>query len=398
MIPKHSQLLAASCCLLLFSAVHIACGTDGSASQYPPPREAVIPLDGQILFPVTLDERTQTYFMAIDTGAVRSAVEESLLRDVINGVGSVTVDFGADIVLPDFQAIAADLSAAVEHVGVPIHGLIGQDLFADYFFGLDYRKSQATMAPETPPVPPPGFSEQDAVDVPYSLEQLLPIVEVDTGGKSARLIADSGSGVTILTESFVSPDLLASGLRGYVWYTSYGSDPGTIVRLPSISVGGRAVEDSWAVVVPDQFHLKPVFDAIGVQVDGFLGYPVYRRFYLAIIGNQNRYVFYPYRDLSFLPNNEWDRIGIEIARSEGGGSATVVVDMVFAPSSADSLGILPGDVLLSIDGAPLTGVALDEIRMLLRGDPGDARILRLSRGANEITVDAPVDRLLPPLR
>jgi hypothetical protein len=394
MIPGRNHLPTVLGWLLPLAAGLAACGSGGRASNYPPPREAVIPLDGQMLFPAKFDERAQTYFMAIDTGAVRSAVEESLLSDVVNGVGSVTIDFGENIVMSDFQVIAADLSAAVEHVGVPIHGLIGQDLFADYFFGLDYRKSQATMSEEIPLVPPPGFSEQDALEVPYSLEQLLPIVEVNIGGSSARLIADSGSGVTILTESFVSPDLLASGLRGYVWHTSYGSDPGTIVRLPAITLGGRVVEDSWAVVVPDDYHLKPVFDAIGVQVDGFLGYPVYRRFYFSVMGNQSRYVFYPYQDLSFLPKNEWDRVGIEIARTDN----QVVVDMVFSPSAAETQGVLPGDVLLSIDGASLAGFSLDEIRMLLRAEPGDSRSLRLARGADEITVDVTVDRLLAPLR
>ncbi len=366
---------------------------DGDSSDYPPARPAVIPLDGQMLFPVLLDDRPETYHMVVDTGAFVTAVEETLVRDVENGVGVVTIDFGEGIVLVDQRVFTADLSAAEEHIGVPIHGLIGQDIFQETFFGLDYRRSEVTMASEIPESPPPGFASGDAVEVAYALEQLMPVVEVDVGGRTARLIADTGSGVTLLTESFVAPELLASGLSGYIWYTSYGSDPGTIVRLPAITVGGRPVPDTWAVIVPDEYHLKPVFDAIGLQVDGFLGYPVYRRFYVAVHGTESRYLFYPYPDLAHVNGAEWDRVGLEIMRSEG----QVLIDMIFEPSDASAKGVLSGDVLLEIDGAPVADLPLDDIRLLLRGQPGTTKILRLLCDQDELTFDVAVDRLLDPL-
>ena len=77
--------------------------------------------------------------MVVDTGAVRTAVHEPYLRDVANGVGIATIDFGDDIVLPDYAVIAADLSEAEDHIGVHLSGLIGQDLFQRYFFGLGNR-------------------------------------------------------------------------------------------------------------------------------------------------------------------------------------------------------------------------------------------------------------------
>ena len=357
---------------------------------YPPPRAALIPLDGEALFPVTLDGNAGHY-MVVDTGAARTAVETSLLRNVVNGVGVTTIDFGDGIVLQDFEVLAVDLSDARDHIGAPIDGLIGQDLFQTMYFGIDYQRAEVTAALKLPPVAPPPFSAGDAVAVPYDLVQELPIVDAAVGAKTARLIADTGSGVTILTESFSDPALLAAGLKGYTWYTSYGSDPATIVRLPSASLAGAETKNEWAVVVPDNFHLKPVFDALGIKVDGFLGFPVYRHFYVGVDGAANRYLFYPYADTPHIDPNEWDRVGIEISR--GGGK--VLVDMVFTPSDANDQGLLKDDEITAIDGAPIATLGPDEIRMLLRGTPGETRLLTIDRAGVAQEIAVKVDHLLP---
>ena len=367
---------------------------DGAESLYPPARQGMIPLDGQMLFPVKLDGQPQTYWLVVDTGAFGTAIEETLVRDLENGVGVVSIDFGEGIEFVDHRVFGADLSKAVDHIGVEIHGLIGQDIFMPHFFGLDYQQVETTMAMDIPPVPPPGFSAADAVEVAYALEQLMPVVEVEIDGQTARLIADTGSGVTLLAESFVPQALLDQGVTGYVWHTSYGSDPATLVRLPQMSVGGHSVPDSWAVVVPDEHHLKAVFEALGVFVDGFLGFPVYRRFYVSVHGPESRYLFYPYADLTHLPTDEWDRVGIEIKREVD----QVLVDMVFSPSNAADQGVLPGDAIQTIAGQDLSGMPLDDIRRLMRGTPGELRTITFQRGADPAyDRDLSVDRLLPPL-
>ena len=357
-------------------------------------RDGIIPLDGQFLMPVQLDGSTETYNFVIDTGAFATSVEETLVRDIENGVGLVSMDFGEGLLLEDHRVFAADLSKAVDYIGTPIHGLIGQDIFQEWFFGLDYETASMEVLPEIPLDAPSGFEEDSFVDLPYTLEQLLPIVEVEIDGRVARLIADTGSGVTLLTESFIEQEFLDEGLKGYTWHTSYGSDPGTILRLPQLTLAGHLVENSWAVVVPDNYHLRDVFEALGIHVDGFLGYPVYRRFYTEVRGPENQYRFYPYDDLPHVDANEWDRVGIEIRRHEG----QVVIDMIFEPSHAHELGLQAETVLLRVDGEQLAGLALDDVRLLLRGTPGKTRTLTIddsSGGIKEISVR--VDGLLPPI-
>lgn len=359
---------------------------------FPPLRAATIPLDGQMLLPVGLDGDPGPFNAVIDTGAVRTMFDETLIAHVENGVGVVSIDFGDGLVLRDYEVLAGDLSEAIDHIGVRLDGLIGLDLFQQLYFGLDYAGSRAAVGAGLPSEPPPGFGAADAVDLPFDVVQGLPVVDASIGGDAARLIADTGSGVTIVTASFVGPDVLTRGIAGYVWYTSYGSDPGTIVRLPSIELGGHVVEDTWAIVVPDDHHLRDVFEMIGVDVDGFIGFPVYRHFFISVVACESRYELFPYADLSHVPAGEWDRVGLELMRRDG----VTLVDMVFQPSDAFAQGVEPGDALEAIDGDAVGDAPLDELRLRLRGTPGDTRALSLRRDGAPLELTVAVDRLLPP--
>jgi predicted aspartyl protease len=350
-----------------------------------------VPLDGEPCVEAHLDDRTAPSLLVVDTGAIRTAVDKSMLRDVENGVGKVTIRFGNGVVLANYEVLAVDLSTARDHIGAPIMGLIGQDLVERYYFGLDYRNARAYVSEAPPSEPPPGFAATDSVNLPYELVQGLPIVTVRIGGKSARLLADTGSGVTLLVRSKVDPAALSKGLDGYFWHTSYGSDPATIIRVPSIEVGSREVKQTWAVVVPDDNHLAAVFKALKIEIDGFLGYPVYREFFVGVRGAEKRYELFPNAAVDPLSLTEWNRVGIELSRSAG----SVLVDMVFSPSDASAKGVMRGDVITSVDGAAVASLDLDAIRHLLRGDVGSTRRLNVVRQGVEQAIDVRVDALLP---
>lgn len=360
---------------------------------FPPFREALIPLDGQVIFPVALGGDPGPFSLLVDTGAVWTTIDTDTLAAVTGGVNDVSIDFGEGFVLEAYRVRSRDFSAAMEHIGVEIHGVIGQDLFRRFYFGLDYAGSAVTIGAGLPIEPPPRFATTDVVDVPFDIEQGLPIIDVDIGGERARLVADTGSGVTILTESLVDPLIHENGVDGYIWHTSYGSDQGFVVRIPELEISGEVVENSWAVVVPDDHHLAEYFRLIGVDMQGFLGFPAYRRFFISIRGCENRYLFYPEEDFDHIDSHEWDRVGVDIMRA--GDDA--VVDMVFEPSDASDQGVQGRDVLVAIDGVSTSGRSLDEIRLDLRGEPAKTMVLSIERGGAPIEVSVEVDRLLSPL-
>ena len=354
---------------------------------------AVVNMDGEIMLPVVLDHKTSC-LMAVDTGAVRTALEQTLLATVTNGVGRTTIDFGNGFVLKDFEVLAVDLGDARGHVGQDLGGLIGRDLFSVFYFGLDYRNKLVYMSKTDPQVPPPGFTPSMCIDLPFQLIQALPVVHAEVNGKDAAFIADTGSGVTIVTRSLVDDQTYEKGIKGYTWYTSYGSDPGVIVRLPVISLAGHEVKDSWAVVVPDDFHLKGVFDRIGLHVQGFIGYPVFRRFFVGLPKGKNRFELYPCPSLSHIDPHEWDRVGIEVVQKD----TSFLVDMVFQPSDAFDKGLRKGDRIVAIDGSTTSGTDIDTLRRDLRGKPGQVKTIKYARGNTVSTIQVKVDRLLPELK
>jgi len=360
------------------------------ALDFPAPIPLTFPLDGQPLLPVRVDGGEPQPFV-VDTGAIRSAADETLLRDVVNGVGLGTFDLGDGVVFADYEVLAADLAEAVDVIGVPLMGLIGQDLFLTLWFGVDYRARQGYVASTAPSEPPPGYETVAPVELPYDLVQGYPVVTVHAGDAELRLIADTGSGVTLIDETRLSPEVLANGLTGYVWYTSYGSDPGTLVRLPDVDLAGLHVPGTWAVALPHEHHLSQVFGMMGIQVDGFLGYPVYREFFVGIRGGEHAYDLWPCAAPDPLAATEWDRVGVEVRRSAG----ATLIDMVFAPSDAAAQGLLPQDRLLRVDGAEADALPLDQLRLALRGVPGEPRTLTLLREGQEVDVTVQIDHLLP---
>ncbi len=357
------------------------------SGDFPPGMRAHVPLDGQVLAPVWIDGALG--WLAVDTGAVRTMLHQDLVPEVRNGVGEVSLDFGNGIVLDHYEVMAQDLSEARRHVASRLAGVIGQDLFHRYYFGLDYANCLVHMAEGAPRGSPPAHLQGELHPLPYDLVQGLPIVTVTVAGRDLRLIADTGSGVTMFTRSSVPEAWLADGIAGYRWYTSQGSDPGTVIRVPEMEVAGVEVSGTWAVVVPDDHHLAQVFELLGIEVDGFLGFPVYRRFFVGIDGQGHRYEFYPYSDLAHVPTLEWDRVGVELTMVAD--SQEPVVDMVFCPSDACER-VEVGQTLSMVDGVPTAGLSLDEVRLMLRGARGDIRTMVL----DGVEIPVAIDRLLPP--
>ncbi len=370
--------------------VEIRPDADAQTPSYPAAIPLSFPLDGQPLLPVRVDGGEPRPFV-IDTGAIRTAADPALLHDVANGVGTATFDLGDGVVLPDYEVLAADLAEAVDVIGVPLQGLIGQDLFGQLWFGVDYRARQGYVAPTAPDAAPPGYATVPPVELPYDLVQGYPVVTVEVAGATLRLIADTGSGVTLVDASLLPPAVLEAGLVGYTWYTSYGSDPGTLVRLPDLELAGRSVPGTWAVAIPHQHHLSQLFSLMGIQVDGFLGYPVYREFFVGVRGADHAYDLWPCAEPDPLAATEWDRVAVEVRRDAG----ATLIDMVFVPSDAATGGVQPQERLLRVDGADADALALDDLRRVLRGTPGEVRTLTLLREGLEVDVTVTVDHLLP---
>jgi len=353
---------------------------------------AVQTVDGQLLVDGTYNGEGPVWWV-VDTGAARTFGDTDLTGTTNTVVADIQI---GPVVLDDKQVASADLGEAEAFIGWDLGGLAGQDLFSKRFIALDYRDKRCFFFDALPPDPPLGVEAGEPVAQPYDLPSSIPVVTAFVGAASQvelRLIADTGSGVTLVTDDVFEQidDGTLPRLKGYVWATNYGKDDAFVTRLPSIAAtadGAAEVEGSWAVVIPEDNHLFPLLKGNGIEADGFLGYPYFRQFVVGVDGPASRYLYWRYPDAPHVPECEWCRVGIEPAWRQG----KYVVEMVFSPSDAAVKGMLPGDEIVSVDGElPPTP---DALKMALRGEPGSTRHLVLQRGGDTVEMDVAVEDLL----
>ena len=339
-------------------------------------------LDGQPLVEGQFDGGP-TLLWALDTGADGMYLDRDLAPGVLNPEGELRL--GATE-LGELTLRALDLREAEAFLGVDLGGLAGQPFFAERVVTLDYAAARLIVG-DALPEGTPAAARGTVATLPVDLDLGIPVVELDLGiGEPVAFIADTGSGVTMITESqfaALNDDSLPR-LHGYVWATNRGRDDAFVTRLPTLRADGENIDGSWAIVVPDDHHLADLLRLAGLPSQ-FLGFPFYRRGALAVDGPAEEFTFWPYA--AGADPDEWRRVGVELTWREG----SAVVEMLFSPSDAEDAGVLVGDRVLEIDGV-IPG-SLDAARLLLRGT--GERLLRLSRGEDELSLTVSAQDLLP---
>lgn len=347
----------------------------------------VIP-DGQMAIEGTFGG--QTAWFALDTGASPTIIGKSL--EMAAGTKTGTMKVGPLALEKTFNSV--ELAEADAFVGIKLGGLVGPDLLGlthDVVF--DYAQSRLFFLEAAPTVAPPGVVAPPS-NVPFVLTYGIPVVEATLGKAGPiKLIADTGSGVTILLQSMW--DKIQDGtlpeLDGYIWKTLSGGIPSKVVRLPDVTFGDPAISipGTWAIVVPDNNNVSNYLVSLGLPA-AFLGYPIYRRFVLGFSVPDARFSYWPLEKLA-EPANEWTRVGFEVSgRAEG-----FRVEWIYVGTDAETVGVQVGDIVTAIDGK--TPVDLGDCRMRLGGTPGQTRDLSITRAGAPMNLVVKVEDILPAL-
>ena len=91
-----------------------------------------------------------------------------------------------------------------------------------------------------------------------------------------------------------------------------------------------------------------------------------------LVFDYGRKVIYFERNANDAQPDVFDRSGMWINVTEGGGSFDVVDVMAGGP--ADRAGLEAGDQIVKVDGAPADDVSLPELRKRFRSDPPGTKI------------------------
>ena len=288
--------------------------------------------------------------------------------------------------------------------GQPFGGIVGYTAFADFAVTFDYRQKQLVLGAASLPdglVP--------AVSVPFSLEgggfAQLPnddseisfppsriIIAGELEGHPLTFVLDTGASWMAVTTGFF--DQITADGRGTVTVDAGlagGETSAELARMRALSVAGLEVDDTVAVAGS---RIDDLLDTLGREVghavDGLLGAPFLRHFFVTVDYPNTRVDFRRYADESFIVD-DYRKVGIDLREATAAKGSAFVVARVYPGTDAEQQGIADGAELLTVDGEALAGLSLAAAQRKLLGPVHSLHRLVFA----DRTIDVAVDDLLP---
>lgn len=253
----------------------------------------------------------------------------------------------------------------ISHIlGIPVHGLIGFNLFKDYVVKIDYSNNKITL------VKPENYTYREKardIVLPLIMEQDKPFVRtsivtdknedvpvkllVDTGASDALwLSTNSDSRISLPENNFET--FLGRGLSGDLY--------GKKGRIGAIWVGPLVLYEP-IVAFPDN---ELVDQLIGKNDrNGTLGAEILRRFYVTLDYPNNRLILTPNENLKDEFN--YNMSGLEVTNPMPGLPIFLISD-IRKNSPAYYAGLQENDQIIALNNASNKTLTLNDINLLFQ--------------------------------
>lgn len=310
-----------------------------------------------------------------------------------------------------FVVLDKDLNFSTS-LGIPVHGIIGYDLFRDFVVEINYGRQFLRFHDPKTYKPRPGKGAQTLpLDVDHNKAFLEGSVVVRDGAEvPVRLLMDTGSSDAVWLfpdpeEGLSVPekhyeDFLGKGLSGTIY--------GKRTKIRSLRIGGFVLTDAKAAF-PDMES----FQGIGEmdERDGSLGGELLKRFNMVvnypsgeITLSKNSYFKDPFlfnragielehAGMRFISQRITDPRGVVIESDDSFGNVQIllegqtrlslvpeiVVSAIRAGSPAHEVGLREGDVILAVNGKSVHKFKLQEVMGMINDKTGKRVRLLIER-------------------
>jgi len=347
-----------------------------------------------IIIPIIINGKGPFNFI-LDSGVGLFLITEPSLSEIfpantsrtisINGIGEgneMTAFIQPSAKIKISNSISGEMPVAIletdpfnlsSFVGMPIHGLVGYELFSSFTIRINYLLKTITYYRNES-----AFIPRKGTKIPISIEDRKPYVNVDLtlpNGKkeSVKLIIDTGAGhpLSLETNSGIPylipekniPANLGVGLSGMI--------NGFISRIPMVHLGKFQLHNV-ICAFPDYSNVAAKIYSI--SRNGNMGNNILKRF--TVVFDYQRSTLYLKPNYLLNEPFEHDMSGIEIT-SDGSNFEEIVIMRIESDSAAEKAGLKPGDRILSVNFKKITEIGLEEINNIFQSKNGRTVILEI---------------------
>lgn len=351
--------------------------------------------NGAVLVPVLVNGVPLNFLL--DTGSESSAVGTGIIERLkleekgqgkalgnysLRSTGSVEVKSIqiADVELNSQVLAVVDLTPLSRATGVPVDGVLGNDVLLSSPFKLNYSKQTMTLGPLSQlgdlGTPIEMRRMRDQFFVPITLISLRQEVLVDTGTNSTNLSWSTWEQLSKMWKP-------KSVIEGIV--SSEGSTA-LLACLDSVRIGNIEVNNQ-AMRVQSQTRSGAFADR---GFAGILGADFWRQFEVTF--DPSRGMLYLKLDPGFEPDPyKYVTIGVQFAKAPSG---VFTVMSVWKNSPAAEAGIEPGDHISAVDGESVSALTAEQLSKKLHARAGTSIKLNLDRSGGLFVITVKTRKLL----
>lgn len=260
------------------------------------------------------------------------------------------------------------------YVGMPIHGIIGSDVFRSFSVKINYNRERITL------YPPDAKVKKRGRRIPLKIINSKPFLVVTLSNegheKNLLLLLDSGAGHAVsLEQKEENRDLVPDRtIEANLGIGLNGPIHGLIGRLSKVEIADYELEDVVTAYPSPEFELLK--QLLGDR-NGSIGGELLKRFHLFIdYANEEIYLK---RNRKFNDPFEHNMTGMELFVTINQGERRFFVGRIEMNSPASRAGMQVGDELLSINLKNMDKYSLEDINQLMHRSTRDQIIVELLR-------------------
>jgi hypothetical protein len=387
--------------LLFFVSQGYAQNQNLGFQMSPGQRKAQIPIEisnNLVIVPVVLNDALPLKFI-IDTGVRTAILTQKTFSDILNlpysrkytiaapgGVKSVDayITTNVSLQLPGIVGrghamlvLGEDYLELRNYLGTDVHGILGYELFSRFIVEIDYEKKVMILrAPEA------FHKPRKFRSLPITVEDTKPYVKVpitlqDGTVIIAKLMMDSGASHGLMLDPATDDAIKvpANVVSSTIGRGLGGEITGKVGRIKSLSMGDYKIENVIANF-PDPNSYIDTLKMTSVARNGSLGGELMSRF--TIIYNFPKEEVYFKKNAFFKKKFYYNLSGV-IVKAKGSRLNVFEIREVREKSVAAVAGLLPGDLVVSLNGVEAKGLSLDLLNGFLNSKPGKKIKIEIER-------------------